>query len=151
MDIGVLMADYAVSKVAKSLGGKAVLRREVRTLADLNAVVMAGLPLKSLTAVTLRYTADHRSMVTSLVVPRSTMARREKEKVLSVTESERLERLARVTAIAEQALGSRDAAEEFLTTPHALLGGVPLALAMTDLGARRVETVLERIEYSLPV
>lgn len=146
-----MMADYAVAKVAQSLGGKAVLRRDVRTLADLNAAVMAGLPLKSLHSVTLRYTASHRSMVTYLVVPRSTMARREKEKVLSVTESERLERLARVTALAEQALGSREAAEEFLITPHALLGGVPLALAMTDLGARRVETVLERIEYSLPV
>jgi len=67
-----------------------------------------------------------------------------------MSQSERLERLARVMALAEDVWESRDDARRFLTTPHALLGERPLDLAQTELGARRVEDLLWRLEYSLP-
>ena len=55
-------------------------------------------------------------------------------------------------ALAERALGSRADAEQFLTTPHALLDGrAPLELAATAAGAGRVEDLLRRLEHSLPV
>ena len=61
------------------------------------------------------------------------------------------ERLARVMALAEEVWESREDARQFLTTPHALLDGErPLDLARNELGARRVEGLLYRLEYSLP-
>jgi putative toxin-antitoxin system antitoxin component (TIGR02293 family) len=142
----------AVEAVARSLGGKKVLREDVRTLADLNRVVLAGLPLRSLRLVSSRYRPERRTGVERLVVPRTTMLRRERSGVLSLEESERLERLARITALAEHVLESRGDAEQFLTSPHALLDDVPpIELAVTDLGARRVEEILWRLEFGLPV
>jgi putative toxin-antitoxin system antitoxin component (TIGR02293 family) len=71
---------------------------------------------------------------------------------LSREESERLERIARVAALAEYVLDSLEDAQRFLTAPHRLLDDTaPVQLAATDLGARRVEDMLWNIEYSLPV
>ena len=53
--------------------------------------------------------------------------------------------------LAEEVWESREDARQVLTTPHALLGGErPLDLAQGELGARRVEDLLWRLEYSLP-
>jgi putative toxin-antitoxin system antitoxin component (TIGR02293 family) len=142
----------AIEAVVETLGGKGVLRTEVRTLADLSRLVLAGLPFRSLQRVSAHYPAAERARVEQLVVPRTTMLRREQAGVLSPEESERLERLARLTALAEHVLESREDAQRFLTEPHALLDGQsPVDLAASDLGARRVEDVLWRLEYSLPV
>ena len=47
---------------------------------------------------------------------------------------------------------SPEAAQMFLTTPHPQLDNqAPLDLAATDLGTRRVETLLWKLEHSLPV
>jgi putative toxin-antitoxin system antitoxin component (TIGR02293 family) len=87
-----------------------------------------------------------------IVSPRTTLLRREREGVLSPEESERLERVARLTALAEHVLESSADAQQFLTSPHPLLDGdAPIDLAATDLGARRVENVLWQLEYGLPV
>jgi len=57
-----------------------------------------------------------------------------------------------LSALAEYVWESRDAAQQWLTTPLPLLGDeAPLDLAATDLGARRVEDVLWKLEHSLPV
>ncbi len=141
-----------LASVVETLGGRRVLREPVRTLADLERLVARGLPFRSLERLGARYAAARRAAVEALVLPRTTRLRREASGVLSAEESERLERLARVTALAEQVFEDREAAEAFLLSPHALLGGVaPLELAVTDLGARRVEDLLWRLEYALPV
>ena len=58
-------------------------------------------------------------------------------------EGERVERLARVIATAEQVWGDVDDARSFLSTGHAMLGGKrPIEVALTELGARRVESLL---------
>jgi putative toxin-antitoxin system antitoxin component (TIGR02293 family) len=142
----------AIDAVVRALGGKAILREDVRTIADLNRLVSAGLPFRSLRRVSGRYPTDERARVEQVVVPRTTMLRRELSGVLSPEESERLERVARLTTLAEDVLDSAEEAQRFLTAPHALLDGqAPIDMAATDLGARRVEDVLWRLEYSLPV
>jgi putative toxin-antitoxin system antitoxin component (TIGR02293 family) len=71
---------------------------------------------------------------------------------LSPEASERAERLARIVALARQALGDEDEARGWLNDPHPLLGAVrPIEIAATDLGARQVERILHNIEYDLPV
>lgn len=57
-----------------------------------------------------------------------------------------------VCALAERVFESRAAAQQFLTAPHPLLDDRrPIELAATAAGARRVEAILWRLEYSLPV
>lgn len=65
--------------------------------------------------------------------------------------SERLDRLARMTALAEEVWEDPELAHEFLTSPQPQLGGArPADLARSDLGARQVEELLHRTQHSLP-
>jgi putative toxin-antitoxin system antitoxin component (TIGR02293 family) len=83
------------------------------------------------------------------VVPEATYKRRSR---LTVVESERTERLARVIATAESVWGDADDAKTWLNTAHPELDGqMPLEAAFFELGARRVEELLARLEYGLPV
>lgn len=141
-----------IESVVATLGGKRVLREDIRTIGELGARVARGLPMGSLHRVSEHFPESERSRVMYIVSPRTTLLRRERSGVLSPEESERLERIARLTALAEHVLESRTSAQQFLTSPHPLLDGLaPIDLAATDLGTRRVEDVLWRLEYSLPV
>jgi putative toxin-antitoxin system antitoxin component (TIGR02293 family) len=83
------------------------------------------------------------------VVPSATFKRRAR---LSVPESERTERLARVVALTESLWGDENEARTFLNRPHPLLEDqTPLNVARTEIGARRVEQLLHDIEHGLPV
>jgi putative toxin-antitoxin system antitoxin component (TIGR02293 family) len=147
------MASYPdVLKVAQNLGGPKVLREKVFTVADLERAVGKGLPFAALRYVLRLFPRRQKTRVQQLVVPRSTLQRREQEGRLRPAESERLERIARLATLAEQVWESPDEAQQFLTTPHPLLDHqAPLDLAATDLGTRRVETLLWNLEHSLPV
>ena len=140
-----------IDSVVQSLGGKQLLGA-IRTFADLNVAVGRGLPYRSLVVLAGQFAAQHRSHVEQIVAPRSTLQRREREGVLARDESERLERIARLTALAEEVWESTEAAQEFLTTAHPYLDHqVPIDLAASDLGTRRVEAVLWGLEHGLPV
>jgi putative toxin-antitoxin system antitoxin component (TIGR02293 family) len=140
-----------IDSVVQSLGGKHLLGA-IRTFADLNVAVGRGLPYRSLGVLAGQFAAQHRSHVEQIVAPRSTLQRRQREGVLARDESERLERIARLTALAEEVWESTEAAQEFLTTAHPHLDNqVPIDLAASDLGTRRVEAVLWGLEHSLPV
>lgn len=144
-----MMIDAA--KVARILGGEPVLHARIGSLAELQQVVAEGLPVRSLNE-TARYVAGNGRAATALkdrLVPRATRSRRTR---LKLTESERVERVARVMAIAEEVWENRDDALAFLNEPHPMLDGVtPLEMTETELGARRVEQLLMRLEYNLPV
>jgi len=141
-----------VKQVAKLLGGERLIGGRVRSLAELGRAVERGLPKASLIAVVRAIYADPRRRRDLLhaVVPEATFKRRRER--LSPAESEKTERLARVTAQAIQVWGEAEAAREFLTSPHPLLDGrKPIDAATTDLGARQVEAILVSIEHGLPV
>lgn len=141
-----------VARVAEHLGGRRLLKERVVTVADLERVVGKGLPYASLAHVIQRYPERQRRHIAGIVVPRSTLQRREEEGRLKPAESERLERIVRLTALAEEVWESTEDAREFLTSPHPMLERqAPLDLAATDLGTRRVEALLWKLEYSLPV
>lgn len=140
-----------VERVAEVLGGPALLRHRVRTWDQLERVVRAGLPKQSLQRVARRAVGPKASVSAFIhsVVPPATFKRRTR---LSLAESERTERLARVIAHAEMLWGDQEEARAFLNEPHPLLDGItPLKLAHTELGARRVESLLSHIEYGLPL
>jgi putative toxin-antitoxin system antitoxin component (TIGR02293 family) len=126
-------------KIAQVLG----LRRKVTSVEQLEKQVEAGLPKASLSAVA-RYVYGNSPEAVALmqrVIPSATFHRRGEE--LKPQEGERVERLARVIATAEYVWNSADDARVFLSSPHAMLGGKrPIEVALTELGARRVENLL---------
>lgn len=121
-----------------------------RSFAELDEQVAEGLPKAALKAGVERLgrNPDERRILLHRVVPEATFKRRRDR--LSPTESEKIERLARVYATARHVWNSDEAALAFLHAPHAMLGGQPpLEVAMTELGARRVETLLWRLFYGI--
>ncbi len=76
-------------------------------------------------------------------IPLRTLSRRERFKP---EESERILRVASVFQIAEDVLESPAAAQRWLTSPkRALAGLTPLDCCDTEVGAREVEQLLERL------
>lgn len=139
-----------VAHIARLLGGEKLLGRRVRTLDELRRLVEAGLPVESLARVVARVSEPSTAgALRYRIVPRATLHRRRRQ--LTLEESERLERLARVVAIAEDVWEDETRAKEFLGSPQPQLGDrTPVDLAYTELGARQVEELLMKLEYGLP-
>ena len=133
-------------KIALVLG----LRRKVSSVEQLEQQVEAGLPKASLGAVA-RHVYGSSPEATALmlrVIPAATFHRRGDG--LKPQEGERVERLARVIATAEHVWDSVEDARAFLSTGHAMLGGKrPIEVALTELGARRVENLLWSLFYGV--
>ena len=138
------------STIAETLGGKSVLKER---LADYTAVIhraRAGLPYAALEAVAKRYEIPLATLARVIDLPARTLARRKKERRLSASESDRLVRVARVTAATEDVLDDRRKAGRWLQKPNRALGGaIPMDLLSSDLGADQVETILGRIDYGV--
>ena len=141
----------APDRIAEIMGGLGVLGRRLASIAALSEAVSNGLPKAA-----LRQTVGHiyedrseRRQLMNRIVPEATFKRRRER--LSVAESERTERIARVMAGAEFVWGDSKDARRFMTTPHpALRGRTPLDTAFSELGARQVEEILDRIFHGLP-
>jgi putative toxin-antitoxin system antitoxin component (TIGR02293 family) len=136
--------------IADVMGGTAILGRRIRSIDDLEKTISRGLPKRALrlTAERISASAGEARRVMFRIVPEATFKRRTR---LSAAESERTERLARVIAAAEYAWNDREDAREWLTKPHPELSKrTPLESAMTELGARRVEDLLDRLFYGIP-
>jgi putative toxin-antitoxin system antitoxin component (TIGR02293 family) len=137
-----------LDKMSNVMG--ATLRFEMNSVGDLADRVSEGFP-----KLVLRNTAQHifdtPAEVNELmyrIVPEATYKRRTR---LTAAESERTERLVRVIASAEVVWDDRAAAKQWLLAPHPELNGKrPLDAAMSELGARQVEELLDRIYYGIP-
>jgi putative toxin-antitoxin system antitoxin component (TIGR02293 family) len=135
--------------IAEVMGGKAILGSRVRSIADLEKTISRGLPKRALRLTIERVYSSSGDIRRTMfrIVPEATFKRRVR---LSHAESERTERLARVIAAAEHVWDDREDAREWLTKVHPELGTrTPLESAMTELGARRVEEVLDRLFYGI--
>lgn len=137
-------------EVVELLGGRTGLGRGVKTLADLDAVVHSGLPRSSLDRVLAHAAPEsERAKLRNRVVPRASYQRSRR---LSPVHSATTERLARITALAQWVWEDEQKAQEFLWRPHPELSGRrPIEAALTELGAREVEEVIERGIHGLPV
>ena len=136
--------------IAEVMGGASILGDHVRSMRDLEKTICRGLPKQALRITVERiYTsAGDARRAMFRIVPEATFKRRVR---LSPAEGERTERLARVIAAAEHVWNDQPDAREWLTKPHPELGErAPLEAAMTELGARQVEELLERLFYGIP-
>jgi putative toxin-antitoxin system antitoxin component (TIGR02293 family) len=85
-------------------------------------------------------------------IPLRTVQRREASgaRKFERDESDRLARVARLYAIAESVLGSREEAQRWMKAPNRALDGVrPLDELETEVAAREVEDLLGRIQYGI--
>jgi putative toxin-antitoxin system antitoxin component (TIGR02293 family) len=136
-------------RLVDALGGRAALR-EARTVEDVRALIQEGLPFRSYEAMRARYGLDAATVTRVLDIPPRTLARRKAAARFPASESDRLARLARIAALAEEVLGDATKAGRWLQRPNrALAGETPLAHLATELGSRQVEDVLGRIAHGV--
>lgn len=136
-------------RIADVMGGAEVLHQNVRSFHDLEEVVERGLPKTALRRVGAFMSRPMTKLIYK-VVPEGTYKRRRAH--LSLEESEKTERLARVIATALYVWDDADQARAFLASPHGLLKDrAPIDVALTELGARQVEELLWQIFHGLPL
>jgi putative toxin-antitoxin system antitoxin component (TIGR02293 family) len=139
-------------KIAEVLGGRRVLGRSVHSMRELDAIVREGMPKSALDRFIAFLTASNRSTETvqlrNKIVSRATYQRVDR---FNVQVGETTERLARLYALALSVFEDRDAAKRFLMNPHPELDGrTPFDVALTEIGGREVEEVIERGLHGLP-
>ena len=110
-----------------------------------------GLPVeavKELQAELKRLGVPRPSEYVDSIVSRATRQRRNR---LKPGEGEQLVRVASLLALAVDVWGDEGEASAFLTSPHAMLGGgVPIDRALSEMGARQVESILIGLDLGLP-
>ena len=85
-----------------------------------------------------------------LAVPRKTLAHRRSLGRLSAEQSDRLVRILRIIREAETTFANAEKAHRWLRRPTAALAGhAPLDLLDTNVGARRIETLLGHIAHGI--
>lgn len=141
--------------IAEVLGGSSVLGRPVTSMRGLDEAVRAGIPKPALDRLVGILAsspdaggADARRL-RNRIVPRATYQRVER---FNLQVSETTERIARLYAMLLAAFRDPDAAARFMMRPHPELHGrVPFDAALTEVGGREVEEIIDRGLHGLPV
>jgi putative toxin-antitoxin system antitoxin component (TIGR02293 family) len=120
-------------------------------LRELLRSVERGLPFKALEHFTQAAPLTLPQILDLVQISPRTLARRKHEGRLLRDESDRLLRIARLMAkVIDLFDGNRHAAASWLQAPQIALGGaVALDMARTELGAREVETLVDRLEHGV--
>lgn len=136
--------------IAARLGGEPVLKQTIRTDLELVGALREGLPHGAVDAL-LRGGGISADELYQLVIPRRTLSlRRQQRQPLTADESDRLARVARILALADETFGDEAKAHRWLRKPNrALDGQVPLEMIATEAGARVVEQALGRIAHGI--
>ena len=144
--------NVSAEKIAEILGGRNVLGRSVHSMHELDVIVREGMPKSALDKLIAFLTASNRGTETvqlrNKIVSRATYQRVDR---FNVQIGETTERLARLYALALSVFEDRDAAKRFLMNPHPELDDrTPFDVALTEIGGREVEEVIERGLHGLP-
>ena len=140
----------APTEIARVLGGEKVLGREIRTDVQLEECAREGFPVGVLQELIERAVILPGELY-GWIIPRRTLAHRQKnQQRLSLEESNRVSRLARIYAMALETLGDDEKAKRWLRRPlRQFRGRTPMEMLETDLGAYQVEVLLGRIGHGL--
>lgn len=120
-------------------------------LRDLLRLIARGLPYESIDSLQRQTGLDMETLIVLVQIPRRTLTRRKQEGRFAPEESDRLVGAARLLSKALDLFeGNAEAARGWLAAPQVALGGVvPLDIAKSDVGAREVETLIDRLEYGI--
>lgn len=136
--------------IAEILGEEEILHHKLTNDRDLEEITKEGLPKKALQKVAGYLSEDKpKSEVIYKIIPEATYKRKLR---LSQEVSEKTVRIARLINLGRYILGSEENAITFLTKKHKLLDDrKPYEAALSEVGARRVEDLLWKIFYGIPV
>jgi putative toxin-antitoxin system antitoxin component (TIGR02293 family) len=141
---------HEVEEIVTLLGGSRILGRRAPSPEQLAERVREGLPFTALSAVMKQYTIPRDVVCNILHLSPRNFLRRKEQKRLSLDESDRLYRLARVLAHANRVFEDPEESADWIRTPNAALSKQqPLALLDTDIGVQQVDEVLGRIEHGI--
>jgi putative toxin-antitoxin system antitoxin component (TIGR02293 family) len=134
--------------VVEELGGKQTLGRALTTEHDMREAIRQGFPPAVVEELMRASGLTLKELAIALDLSPRSLQRRRRTGRLARYESDRLYRLARIIALADEFLGDHERAIRWLKRPNRALGGIaPVAALDTELGARQVENILGRIAY----
>jgi putative toxin-antitoxin system antitoxin component (TIGR02293 family) len=117
---------------------------------DLIRQIQKGLRFSELETLQNSIDMPFEQLAAKLCISRSTLQRRKAAGRLSPDESDKVMRLSRLLEHATNVFGDIEKARAWLKFPQRGLGGaVPLDYAETEVGAREVDNLLGRIDYSV--
>jgi putative toxin-antitoxin system antitoxin component (TIGR02293 family) len=136
-----------VERVFQKLGGRSALGADVFSDADLARLVHRRLHLRVLPH--LLRAGFSKQEIHAFIVPARTLTHRKaKKESLTIEESDRVVRLTRIQALAEDVFGDADKANRWLRESLGILDGKsPLELTQTESGARLIEQLLAKIDW----
>ncbi len=134
---------------AEKLGGGGAIGCRVVSDADMAGAVERGFSVHVVDA--LRKSGVTDKEIGALVIkPRTLSHRIAKQQMLTVEESDRAARVARVLALADKTFANQDKARRWLRKDLSSLDGRrPIDLVRTAAGARIVEDILTRIAWGV--
>ena len=136
-----------IESVFRKLGGQRALGAEVSSEADLARIVDRGIRVGVLTHV-LRAGFSKQEIERFVIPARTWRYRKTKKARLSTEEADRVVRLARIQAVAEDVFADVVKANRWLREGLGVLDGKsPLAVARTESGARLIEQILAKIDW----
>lgn len=141
-----------MESLVEALGGRKVLKRRITNIDELRETVKAGLPYASLEALMEKFGFTREEASAALHLPSRSRSKVVKlqRKTFQADESDRVLRLARISAQATVTLGSERKAVDWLRRPNRALGNrSPLELMDSDIGTRQVEDTLNRVEHGI--
>ena len=148
------MAHMSISakNISDVMGGTKSLGKRVLTMRDLESIVANGLPKSALDTLIdgfgEHYIETSANDMRFRIVPRATYNRVDR---FNLQTSETIERIARLYAMALDAFADPAAATHFMMHSHPELESrSPFETALTELGGRAVEEVIERGLHGLP-
>jgi putative toxin-antitoxin system antitoxin component (TIGR02293 family) len=141
-----------MKSLVEALGGRKVLRRRITNIDDLRETVKAGLPYASLEALMEKFGFTRKEASAALHLPSRSRSKevRLQRKTFQADQSDRVLRLARISAQTAETLGSEKKASDWMRRPNRALGNrTPLELLDSDIGTKQVEDTLSRIEHGI--
>ena len=143
--------NIAAEQIADVLGGRRALGRRVKSTRELDDIVRQGMPKPALDTFINTLIASECKFANQLrnkIVPRATYRRVDR---FNLQVSETPERMARLYAMALSVFDSAETAARFMASPHPeLQDRAPFEAALTEIGGREVEEVIERGLHGLP-
>lgn len=135
------------AKIAQLFGGEKVLKHPIRSELDFADVITQGFPAASIKVLQNHLSFNESEMAQMVSLSSKTFRER---KLFKGNEGNHAYTVARIIVVAEEALGDRTAAREWLQAKQTSLGNrIPLKLISTSAGAQAVEDVLGRIKHGV--
>lgn len=134
-----------LQRIEEKLG----LTKALRTDTDLVVAVEQGLSVRAISSLVAH--GIHDKEIYSLIVPRRTLQhRRARKEKLSVEESDRAARIARLTSLADRVFADGEAGMRWLRAPKKRFAGrTPMEMMATEAGSRLVEEMLYQIDEGM--